>query len=163
VPVLPGAAERLACRLIAVRVPQEVAARRRQEARAKARKHGRAPSREYLRWQDWTIFVTDWGPDRLTWEAVVVLYRARSQVELLFKLWKSPGGPAAHRAGAPPQEQSAVVYAKLIGGRRAVDRAGLLVGLTDPRDEPVAAGGRRARRPVPPGVVAAAGDAEHLA
>ena len=30
-------------------------------------------------------------------------------------------------------------------------------------DEPLTADGRRARRPVPPGVVAAAGDAEHLA
>lgn len=116
VPVLLGGAERLACRMIAVRVPQEVAARRRQKAREKAQKHGRAPSREYLRWQDWTIFVTDCGPDRLTWKAVVVLYRARWQIELLFKLWKSHCGLAAHREGAPPQEQLALVYPKLIGG-----------------------------------------------
>jgi hypothetical protein len=115
-PVLVGKVERLACRLLAVRVPQEVAARRRQKARQKAQKHGRVPSREYLRWQDWTIFVTDCGPDRLTWKAVVVLYRVRWQIELLFKLWKSHCGLAAHRAGAPPQEQLAVVYAKLIGG-----------------------------------------------
>jgi Transposase DDE domain len=116
VSVLLGSAERLACRLIAVRVPQEVASRRRQEAREEAQKHGRAPSREYLRWQDWTTFVTDCGPERLTWKAVVVLYRVRWQIELLFKLWKSHGGLASHRPGAPPQEQLAVVYAKLIGG-----------------------------------------------
>jgi hypothetical protein len=116
VSVLLGGAERLACRMVALRAPQEVAARRRQKAREKAQKHGRAPSREYLRWQGWTIFVTDCGPDRLTWKAVVVLYRVRWQIELLFKLWESHCGLATHRAGAPPQEQLAVVYAKLIGG-----------------------------------------------
>ena len=55
----------------------EVADRRRQKAYVKAQKHGRVPSREYLEWQDWTIFVTNCEPELLTWEAVVVLTRAR--------------------------------------------------------------------------------------
>ena len=42
---------RVACRLIVLRVPQEVAARRRQQAYEKARKHGRQPSRECLAWR----------------------------------------------------------------------------------------------------------------
>ena len=74
--VLLGVSHRLPCRLIALRVPQEVADRRRQKAYVKAQKHGRVPSREYLEWQDWTIFVTNCEPELLTWEAVVVLYRA---------------------------------------------------------------------------------------
>ena len=89
VSVLLGVSHRLPCRLIALRVPQEVADRRRQKAYVKAQKHGRVPSREYLEWQDWTIFVTNCEPELLTWEAVVVLYRARWQIELMFKLWKS--------------------------------------------------------------------------
>ena len=113
--IVLGAAHRLPCRLIAVRVPQETAARRRQEAHAKAAKHGRAASPEYLRWQDWTIFVTDCGAERLTWQAVVVLYRARWQIELMFKVWKSHNGLASHRPEASPREQLATVYAKLIG------------------------------------------------
>ena len=76
VSVLLGVSHRLPCRLIALRVPQEVADRRRQKAYVKAQKHGRVPSREYLEWQDWTIFVTNCEPELLTWEAVVVLYRA---------------------------------------------------------------------------------------
>ena len=44
--------------------------------------------REYLKWQDWTFFVTNCEPELLTWEAVVLLYRARWQIELMFKLWK---------------------------------------------------------------------------
>ncbi len=114
-PILLGAAHRLRCRLIAVRVPQEVASRRRQQAHEKAAKHGRAASVEYLRWQDWTIFVTNCEPDRLTWQAVVVLYRVRWQIELMFKVWKSHNGLAAHRPGASALEQMALFYAKLIG------------------------------------------------
>jgi hypothetical protein len=110
-----GAEQRLPCRLIAVRVPQETAARRRQAAHAKAAKHGRVASQEYLRWQDWTIFVTDCTPERLTWQAVIVLYRTRWQIELMFKIWKSHNGLTAHRPEASPQEQLAMVYAKLIG------------------------------------------------
>jgi len=110
-----GVAHRLRCRLIAVRVPQETAARRRQEAHSKATKHGRAASQDYLRWQDWTIFVTDCAAERLTWQAVVVLYRTRWQIELVFKVWKSHNGLVAHRPEASPQEQMAMVYAKLIG------------------------------------------------
>ena len=114
-PILLGATHRLRCRLIAVRIPQEVAARRRQQAHEKAAKHGRAASREYLRWQDWTIFVTNCEPERLTWKAVVILYRARWQIELMFKLWKSHNGLATYRPEASPQERLALIYAKLIG------------------------------------------------
>ena len=58
-PVVLGEKDRLPCRLIAVRVPPEVAARRRQQVREKARDHGRQPSQEYLDLQEWTIFVTN--------------------------------------------------------------------------------------------------------
>jgi len=114
-PILLGATHRLRCRLIAVRIPQEVAARRRQQAHEKAAKHGRAASREYLRWQDWTIFVTNCEPERLTWKAVVILYRVRWQIELMFKLWKSHNGLATYRPEASAQERLALIYAKLIG------------------------------------------------
>jgi hypothetical protein len=110
-----GEKERLPGRLIAVRVPAEVAARRRQNVREKARDHGREASREYLDLQEWTIFVTNGAPELLTWKEVVVLYRARWQIELLFKLWKSHNHLAQHETDASPQRQMAVLYAKLIG------------------------------------------------
>jgi hypothetical protein len=113
-PVLLGAADRLPCRLIAVRVPQEVAARQRQAMHRKAVKHGRAASAELLRWQDWTIFVTDCAPERLTWKAVVILYRVRWQIELMFKTWKSINGLAVHRPEASAVERLCLIYAKLI-------------------------------------------------
>src|SRR5262249_2742602 len=115
VPILLGAAERLACRLIAVRVPEEVANRRRQQARHKARDHGRTPAAEDLELLGWSLVVTHSTAAELTWKAVVVLYRARWQIELLFKLWKSHNGLARCRAGAPALELLAVFYAKLLG------------------------------------------------
>ena len=143
VSVLLGVSHRLRCRLLALRVPQEVADRRRQKVYEKAKKHGRVPSREYLQWQDWTIFVTNCEPELLTWQAVVVLYRARWQIELMFKLWKSYNRLATHRAGASAQEQMAMVYAKLIAvllqhwilltatwsiGRRSLMKAAAIIG-----------------------------------
>jgi Transposase DDE domain len=113
-PILLGAMHRLPCRLIAVRIPQEVAARRRQQAHRKASKHGRAASAEQLRWQDWTIFVTNCEPERLAWKAIVILYRVRWQIELMFKIWKSIIGLTAHRPEASAQEQLSLIYAKLV-------------------------------------------------
>lgn len=113
--VLLGEKDRLACRLIAVRVPPEMASRRRHKIREKARDRGREPSREYLELQEWTIFVTNCDAELLTWKEVVVLYRARWQIELLFKLWKSHNRVAELEAVASPQRWMAVLYAKLIG------------------------------------------------
>jgi len=106
--------KRLPCRLVAVRVAPEIAARRRQKVREKARDHGREPSQEYLALQEWTIFVTNCSPSLLSWKEVVVLYRARWQIERLFKLWKSYNHLADRDAEAPAVRQVAEVYARLI-------------------------------------------------
>ena len=114
-PILLGSEERLPCRLIALRVPPEVANRRRQAAYEKARKHGRTPTQEHLDWCDWTVFVTNCPAELLTWKEVVVLYRARWQIELMFKLWKSHNQLAAYREGWSAVERMAMFWAKLVG------------------------------------------------
>lgn len=113
--VAAGREERLPCRLIAVRVPSEVANRRRQRIREKARDRGREPSQAYLDLQEWTIFITNCPAELLTWREVVVLYRARWQIELLFKLWKSHNRLAERETHDAVERQMAVLYAKLIG------------------------------------------------
>jgi hypothetical protein len=105
---------RLPCRLVAVRVSAAIAARRRQKIREKARDHGRTPSGEYLALQEWTIFVTNCPPSLLKWNEIVVLYRARWQIERLFKLWKSYNRLADCQEGAPAAQQLAGVYMRLI-------------------------------------------------
>ena len=106
--------KRLPCRLLAVHVSPEIAARRRQKVREKALDHGREPSQEYLQLQEWTIFVTNCPPSLLSWKEVVVLYRARWQIERLFKLWKSYNRLADRDAEATAARQLAEVYVKLI-------------------------------------------------
>ncbi len=106
--------KRLRCRLLAIHVAPEIAARRRQKIREKARDHGREPSQEYLDLQEWTIFVTNCMPSLLTWKEVVVLYRARCQIERLFKLWKSYNRLAERNTTATAVQQMAEVYIKLI-------------------------------------------------
>lgn len=107
-------AARLPCRLVALRAPSEVAARRRQQAHAKAAKKGRQPTARHLATCDWTVFLTSCDDALLTWKEVVVLYRVRWQIELLFKLWKSHGLLEQHRSDDPVR-QLVELYAKLIG------------------------------------------------
>ena len=113
--VVLGVSERLRCRLIAIAVPDEIANRRRQQARETAKRKGRTPSAEYLELLGWSLFITNNAATELTWKEVVVLYRARWQIELLFKLWKSHNQLARSRAEASALEILAVFYAKLLG------------------------------------------------
>jgi hypothetical protein len=90
--VLVGKTAKMACRIVTWRVPEEVANRRRQKLIAVARDKGNPPpSSARLRWCDWTVFVTNVPKERLSAEEIGVLYRARWQIELTFKRWKSQG------------------------------------------------------------------------
>lgn len=113
--VLLGAEECLPCRLVVLRVPQEVAARRRQKAYERASKHGTVPGAEQLAWCEWTVFVTNCPAELLSWKEVVVLYRAPWRIELRFTLWKSHNHLAAYPETWTAAERMAVFWAKLIG------------------------------------------------
>ena len=84
-----GKEKRLRCRMIAWRLPQDQADERRRKLREECKRKGREPSAERLAWCDWTILVTNVPAEMLTPQEAAVLYRARWQVELLFKRWKS--------------------------------------------------------------------------
>lgn len=94
-------ASRLRCRVIALRAPDEVVARQRQKARDKAAKKGRQPTVRHFATRTWTVFLTSCSDEQLTWNEVVVLYRVRWQIELLFKLWKSYNLLDEHRGDDP--------------------------------------------------------------
>jgi hypothetical protein len=114
VSVLLGKEQRLPCRLIAWRLPQEQANRRRQKLRQEMMsKRGREPSAERLAWCDWTILVTNVPEDLLTPKEAAVLYRARWQVELLFKRWKSQG-LVAELSGSTVVRQMVRVWSRLV-------------------------------------------------
>lgn len=107
-------AQRLQCRLIAIRVPPEVAAERRKRVResAKARKKSQLRP-ETLALCDWTILMTNLPAERFTPDDVLCLQRLRWQIELLFKLWKTDLSLDEWRSQQPHQILSEI-YAKLL-------------------------------------------------
>ena len=113
-PIRLGVEQQLACRLIAWRLPAESANRRRQKLRVEhRRKWGREPTAERLAWCDWTILVTSVAEDCLTPEEAIVLYRARWQIELLFKRWKSQNR-VGELSGSTTVRQMVRVWARLL-------------------------------------------------
>jgi Transposase DDE domain len=94
-------------------VPQAVADERRRRLRAVARQKGRMVSARRLALAAWTMLVTNVPADRLTVREALVLGRARWQIELLFKLWKSHGRVDESRS-LKPWRILCEVYAKLL-------------------------------------------------
>lgn len=109
-----GAQQRLPCRLLAVRVPQEVADQRRRRKQKEARDKGYRLRAECLALCDWTVLITTVEAEHLTLAEAVVLLKLRWQIELLIKLWKSDGKVDETR-GQRPARVLAEVYAKFVG------------------------------------------------
>jgi hypothetical protein len=109
-----GQTQRLPCRLIAWRLPEEQANRRRHKLRQDIKdKRGHEPCAARLAWCDWTILITNVPLDLLTPSETVILYRARWQVELLFKRWKSLG-LVAELSGSTVARQMVRVWSRLL-------------------------------------------------
>lgn len=113
VPVSLGFRKQLPARLLAVRVPSDVAETRRRKLGAEARRKGQSVSQERLRLADWTILVTNVPVESLSVDEALVLARARWQIELLFKLWKSHGQIDQSRSHKP-YRVLCELYAKLL-------------------------------------------------
>ncbi len=112
-PVQLGLRHRLKVRLIGAKVSQEVADRRKYQLKESARKKMRAPSRDQLSRCEWTLLITNIPTVLASGEAVLVLARARWQIELLFKLWKQQGQIDEWRS-QNPWRILCEVYAKLV-------------------------------------------------
>lgn len=111
--VLLGVTAKLPVRLIVQVRTAEETNRRQRQLLARARSKGVAvSSRTYAR-AGWDLIVTDLTTDRLTADEARALLRARWQIELLFKLWKSGLGLTRWRS-ADPDRIHAEVLAKLI-------------------------------------------------
>lgn len=110
-----GAEDRLPCRLLAKRVPPEVAEQRRERLRSKQRRKGRK-YRDADPWvlAEWTLYATNVPESMLTLDEALVLARCRWQVELLWKLWKSHGQIDVSRS-QKPWRILCEIYAKLLG------------------------------------------------
>jgi hypothetical protein len=113
-PMLVGKGKRLPCRVIAWRLPEDQAARRRRKLRQEYKNtYGKEPSADRLALCDWTILITNVPVEMMSAEEAVVLYRARWQIELLFKRWKSLGLVALLQ-GSNTVRQMVKVWARLL-------------------------------------------------
>jgi Transposase DDE domain len=109
-----GSTKRVRLRLLAWRVPPEVAEVRRRRLAKRAQKSGRPVSAAQAVLSGWTVLVTSAAPEQLSlWEACV-LARVRWQVEWLFRLWKSRGR-LDESAGTKAYRVLCELLAKLLG------------------------------------------------
>jgi hypothetical protein len=113
VPVLVSDIHPTPARLLAIRVPQEVAERRRRKLREDATRRQKSVSQRSFALADWTILVTNVPDNLLSLADALIIIRARWQIELLFKLWKSQGRIDEWRS-SKPWRILCEVYAKLL-------------------------------------------------
>ena len=78
-------------RVVALPAPAAVATTRRQKLQEAASRRGQRVSDAQWAWAEWTVLLTNALAEHLTAADIVTLYRARWQIELLFKLWKEHG------------------------------------------------------------------------
>lgn len=112
-PVQVGKAQRLRCRLVAVRVAPQVAARRRTDALGVAADKGETLSPLVLALFDWTVAVTNVPVALLSAAEALVLIHIRWQIEIFVRLWKDEG-KVDEWCGQRPARVLCEVYAKLI-------------------------------------------------
>jgi hypothetical protein len=86
---------------------------RRRQLRKQARAKGKTVGKRRLAWCAWTVFITNVPADRLTVAELLTLVRARWQIELLIKRWKSHGTVDESRS-QKPYRVLCDVYAKLL-------------------------------------------------
>ena len=80
---------RVHCRLVCLRISEQLANERRRRLKKEARKKGRTPSQLHLALCDWILMVTNIPESWLAAEMVRPFYSLRWQIELLFKQIKT--------------------------------------------------------------------------
>ena len=113
------------------RCPPDIAARRRRIVHARASRRGRTVSQRQLTLCDWWVLATNVPAELLSAIEAAELYRARWQIELVFKRWKSLGHLDVNRSlGA--ERALATLYGLLLGmvvaDWLALQRGGVLCG-----------------------------------
>jgi hypothetical protein len=112
--VFLGESERQPVRLIFYRTPEAIVNIRKRNVWNNAKKKGRTPSQQILKWQEYTLFITNLPEEMASTEMIGTIYRLRWDIELIFKTWKS------HLRldvliGTRKERIEVLLYAKMIG------------------------------------------------
>jgi len=113
-PIILGARQQVQARLLAIRLPAEVIEKRRERMQERARQKGKIISARAWDLAQWTILVSNVPVRKLSVQEALALLRARWQIELLFKLWKTQGYLDEWQ-GVKVERILCELFAKLIG------------------------------------------------
>lgn len=124
--ILLGKKESLPCRMVAIKVPDKVAAQRKRKAKENRDKRLNY-NKEHLKLLEWAIFVTNIDSEIWGWEEILQAYRSRWYIEIVFKGWKShfniagliPEAPSSNRLSHEDIKRyktrvDSIIYAMLI-------------------------------------------------
>lgn len=84
-----GKTARLPCRLVVMMVPEEIYQKRLKEIGKRSKEHGYKMAEETKYRLRFNIFITNIASNVLELSEIVMLYKLRWQIELMFKNWKS--------------------------------------------------------------------------
>lgn len=112
--VFLGKSQQLKCRMVIVRLPEQLREQRIEKLFKKAIREGKKISERKLSLSNFNIFITNLSPQELNLEELLILMKSRWQIELLFKLWKSYCKIDESRSEKPYRILTEL-YAKLIG------------------------------------------------
>lgn len=101
------------CRLIAVPVPENVIEERRRKAKRRGKTRGKPYTKEYMSLLGWNVYLSNVPQTMLSASQVILFYRIRWQIELVFKFWKSYCG-VGHIVGSRQERVMTEFYAKLL-------------------------------------------------
>ena len=87
-PLFIGATERVAARLIAMRMPEAIVNERRRVAKKHAKKQGDPPAQAHLTLMAWNLFMPNVPPTIWPTATIVHVYPLRWHIELSFQSWK---------------------------------------------------------------------------
>lgn len=87
--ILLGKEARLPARIVCHKLTDEQSKTRRRKANLLAKSHGYKPSQKNQKLLCWSIFITNVPENKISAKDIWAVYRARWQIELLLKLYKS--------------------------------------------------------------------------
>jgi hypothetical protein len=87
--IVAGKKDRMCVRLIAAIVPEDIYQKRIRKAEKQNKENGYNTSDDYKARCRFNLFITNIKPETLSVDDVLVLYKLRWQIELMFKNWKS--------------------------------------------------------------------------
>ncbi len=111
--VLLSKKSKLPVRLIAVKIPDHIAAKRRKKLK-NDRHPSMNPGKEHLECLGWNIFITNTTHQDLSCKDISSIYAIRWEIEIIFKSWKNAFNFKMQKCKFSKEQVLALIFARLI-------------------------------------------------